>query len=121
MAGAGLRGRSLRTLGRPQQPARRPEGNDPTPPGLSDLPAAGALAWQALRVIGYLLITPLAEELAFRGFLYRRLIAKDFEQVSAGRLALLPLLVWFSSGRRNGNPKCAGPRRGSFSSSHRPT
>lgn len=70
-----------------------PEGNDPTPPGLSDLPAAGALAWQTLRVIGYLLITPLAEELAFRGFLYRRLIAKDFEQVSAGRLALLPLLV----------------------------
>jgi CAAX prenyl protease-like protein len=36
---------------------------------------------------------PIAEELAFRGFLLRRLIAADFEAVSLQRWTLLAVLV----------------------------
>ena len=37
------------------------------------------------RVIGSVITVPLAEELTFRGFLTRRLIAADFDSVSPGR------------------------------------
>ena len=35
----------------------------------------GGALWRSLRVIGYVLVTPLVEELAFRGYVARRLIA----------------------------------------------
>ena len=37
--------------------------------------------WLASRVVGSVIATPIAEELAFRGFLQRRLIANDFQEV----------------------------------------
>jgi CAAX prenyl protease-like protein len=40
-----------------------------------------ALGWVAARAVGYVLITPMAEELAFRGYLLRRLVARDFRAV----------------------------------------
>lgn len=41
-----------------------------------------AMAWLACRVLGSVLIVPLVEELAFRGFLLRRLASREFETVS---------------------------------------
>jgi exosortase E/protease (VPEID-CTERM system) len=40
-----------------------------------------AAAWALARVVGYVVITPLSEELAFRGYLLRRLVAADFRAV----------------------------------------
>ena len=42
---------------------------------------------------GQILVVPLAEELAFRGYLLRRLIAAEFESVSPGQFSLWALLV----------------------------
>ncbi len=44
--------------------------------------ASGRLTWLIFRIIGGVAMVPIAEELAFRGFLMRRLISGDFE--SAG-------------------------------------
>ena len=45
------------------------------------------------RVIGFVVVTPLAEELAFRGYLMRRLIAADFRSVPVGRFTWVSFLV----------------------------
>lgn len=57
---------------------------------LSDLPAWLAAAWLLFRVLGTVVTVPLAEELAFRGYLIRKLVSKDFERVPVGRF------TWFS-------------------------
>jgi CAAX prenyl protease-like protein len=44
----------------------------------------------AFRVAGYVLVTPLAEELAFRAFLMRRLEGAHFERLPLGHFS------WFS-------------------------
>lgn len=51
------------------------------------------LAWIALRVIGAVLTVPIAEELAFRGFLLRRLVSSDFESVAWRAFAWAPFLI----------------------------
>lgn len=51
---------------------------------LAQLTPAERNAWLALRVAGMVLLAPLAEELAFRGYLHRKLIADRFEHVAAG-------------------------------------
>jgi exosortase E/protease (VPEID-CTERM system) len=48
--------------------------------------------WLASRVLGATLIVPIAEELAFRGYLLRRLIASDFSEVDKHRLTPLALV-----------------------------
>jgi exosortase E/protease (VPEID-CTERM system) len=55
------------------------------PAGLAAMPGAWAAAWLALRVVGAVVIVPLAEELAFRGFLLRWLQSADFDRVPPGR------------------------------------
>jgi exosortase E/protease (VPEID-CTERM system) len=51
-------------------------------------------AWLLARVLGSVLVVPLAEELAFRGYGLRRLIQADFESVRlSGRAPLLALLL----------------------------
>jgi len=68
--------------------ARWPQGGSGSALGTT---ASGSLgnvwiaAWLLARVIGSVLTVPLAEELAFRGFLTRRLIAADFDSVPPGR------------------------------------
>lgn len=37
--------------------------------------------WLALRLLGSILVAPLVEELAFRGFLQRRLVSRDFAEL----------------------------------------
>lgn len=44
-----------------------------------------AIAWLACRSLGAIVTVPLAEELAFRGFLLHRLVGEDVETVPPGR------------------------------------
>ncbi|WP_074307365.1 exosortase E/protease, VPEID-CTERM system [Singulisphaera sp. GP187] len=64
-----------------------------TPEALAGLSRAWAVAWLIGRVVGSGLVVPLAEELAFRGYLVRRLIGADFEAVSPSRLTWSSLLI----------------------------
>jgi exosortase E/protease (VPEID-CTERM system) len=50
-------------------------------------------AWLAARILGAVITVPVAEELAFRGFLMRRLISADFEAVSFQRFSWFALLI----------------------------
>jgi exosortase E/protease (VPEID-CTERM system) len=60
---------------------------------VGELPKGQAWAWIALRVIGSVAIVPLVEELAFRGFLTRRLSSVDFKSIPIGRLYWPTLLI----------------------------
>ena len=51
------------------------------PSELANSPAAVQVAWLASRVAGAVIAVPVVEELAFRGFGLRRLIAEEFEAV----------------------------------------
>jgi CAAX prenyl protease-like protein len=67
-----------------------PATADHWPPGLRSVPVHWAAAWLLLRVIGYTITVPLVEELAFRGYLTRRLMREDFERLPVG------LFSWWS-------------------------
>ncbi len=60
---------------------------------LADLPAWLAAVWIGFRVIGSTVTVPMAEELAFRGYLIRKLVAQDFEKVRPGKFTWLSFLV----------------------------
>lgn len=49
-----------------------------------------AASWLVFRVLGSVIIVPITEELAFRGYLLRRLLSADFEKVSS------PHFTWLS-------------------------
>lgn len=51
------------------------------------------LTWITFRVLVAVVTVPLAEELAFRGFLMRRLLSRDFESVSLRRFSWFALLA----------------------------
>jgi exosortase E/protease (VPEID-CTERM system) len=53
----------------------------PMPIELAAMPLALRLTWITVRAVASTTIVPLAEELAFRGFLMRRLVGADFEAV----------------------------------------
>jgi exosortase E/protease (VPEID-CTERM system) len=59
-------------------------GKDGWPAALHAASPAWAALWLAVRVIGYVLIAPVAEELAFRGYAMRRLIRADIDSVPVG-------------------------------------
>ena len=59
---------------------------------LDAMPPPARTAWLGLRVLGSVITVPIAEELAFRGFLLRRLVASDFTRVSP-RTLTWPSLV----------------------------
>jgi exosortase E/protease (VPEID-CTERM system) len=61
--------------------------------GLSDMAPGVSMAWLAVRAFGMVLIQPLAEEFAFRGYLLRKLIASNFESVPMGQLSWLSFVV----------------------------
>jgi exosortase E/protease (VPEID-CTERM system) len=60
---------------------------------LGDLPLWFAASWICVRLAGSVLIAPVAEELAFRGYLLPKLIAKDFQTVRPGQFTWLSFLV----------------------------
>ena len=49
--------------------------------------------WLVARVVGAVVTVPIAEELAFRGYLHRRLIDADFERVSLSTFTWLAFVV----------------------------
>jgi exosortase E/protease (VPEID-CTERM system) len=59
---------------------------------LEQVPLVWATAWMAFRVAGFVVTVPFAEELAFRGYLMRRLISEEFDSVPLGRLTWLAFL-----------------------------
>lgn len=63
------------------------------PEALSELATPLALVWITGRVVGSVLIAPVVEELAFRGFLLRRLIASDFRSVRYDRWSWSAVLL----------------------------
>src|SRR5262249_10052512 len=60
---------------------------------LAALPSSWAAVWLGWRIVGAVVTVALAEELGVRGHLLRRLIAHDFEAVSARSFSWVGLLV----------------------------
>jgi CAAX prenyl protease-like protein len=52
---------------------------------LATLPSGLAVVWVGCRVLGSVLIVPIAEELAFRGYVLRKLVAHDVASVRPGQ------------------------------------
>jgi exosortase E/protease (VPEID-CTERM system) len=63
------------------------------PQKLASLPAALRVFWIVCRVVGSVLVVPIAEELAYRGYLMRRLVNADFQSVSYRSVRWLALTV----------------------------
>lgn len=72
--------------------ARDPSAEAAWLKGLDDLPEDETYLWLAFRIVGAVVTVPLAEELAFRGCLLRRLTARDFEAVPLTRFTWLAFL-----------------------------
>lgn len=60
---------------------------------LEQLGTLGRPIWLILRIVGSSLVVPIAEELAFRGYLQRRLIARDWSSISQRHFSWLSFLV----------------------------
>lgn len=63
------------------------------PEALGAASAVTRIAWISFRVLAATLTVPIAEELAFRGFLLRRMISPDFEAVPSTRFTWFSLLA----------------------------
>jgi exosortase E/protease (VPEID-CTERM system) len=61
--------------------------------GLAGLPKGMAILWLVARTVGSVVTVPIAEELAFRGYLTRRLIAQDFTSIAPGRFTWLSFVA----------------------------
>ena len=70
-----------------------PAEPSPIAAGLAGLPVGWRAVWLVGRVLGAVLAVPLAEELAFRGYLLRRLQGADFDRVPAARWSWAAALV----------------------------
>lgn len=70
------------------QPAASRLGSD-----LAALSPAARWAWLAFRVAAAVITVPIAEELAFRGYLARRLMSRDFDQISFSSLTVLAICL----------------------------
>ena len=57
--------------------------------GLKALSAPTAILWLAFRITGAVVTVPIAEELAFRGYLTRKLISSNFEDLPDGQFTWL--------------------------------
>ena len=67
--------------------------SSPLAEGLAGLNLVERTAWIAARVLAAVLTVPIAEELAFRGFLARRLQSSDFEDVPFRSLGWVAVIV----------------------------
>ncbi len=65
----------------------------PMPAGLAAMPPTWRLIWIAMRIVASVLTVPIAEELAYRGFLMRRVMSADFESVRFGTVGIWALLL----------------------------
>jgi exosortase E/protease (VPEID-CTERM system) len=53
----------------------------PVPAALSSIGRYWAVAWMVVRLLGYVLLTPVVEEFAFRGYLASRLIGEKYQRI----------------------------------------
>jgi exosortase E/protease (VPEID-CTERM system) len=60
---------------------------------LAVLPAWERLGWLAVRVTAAVVTVPIAEELAFRGYLARRLMGREFDRVAFRTLGIVPIAL----------------------------
>jgi exosortase E/protease (VPEID-CTERM system) len=63
------------------------------PSELGQLPAGSRAAWIACRAAAAIITVPIAEELAFRGYLMRRIVRADFESLSLGSVPWTAVLI----------------------------
>lgn len=63
------------------------------PSELASATTTAQVTWITFRTLAAVLAVPIAEELAFRGFLLRRLISSDFESISPRRFTWFALLA----------------------------
>jgi CAAX prenyl protease-related protein len=73
-----------------------PGGDEPQRWMAGGAPVGAALLgglWLLFRLVGYVVIAPLAEELAFRGFLTRRIVQPDFQNVPLGMFSWSSFLI----------------------------
>ncbi len=75
------------------EPPADPEAANMVPVALGEMSTAAAAVWLIARIIGSVVVVPVAEELAFRGYLLRRLIDRDFTKVSPGRFTVTSFLA----------------------------
>ncbi len=68
-----------------------PEADMPDP--LSRAPDSLRGAWIAFRVLGGVIAVPIAEELAFRGYLLRRLVSPIFQTVDRASVSWAPIVL----------------------------
>jgi exosortase E/protease (VPEID-CTERM system) len=61
--------------------------------GLAAWPASARIAWLTFRTAAAVITVPVAEELAFRGFLIRRLMSPDFESLGSREFSFFSLLL----------------------------
>jgi exosortase E/protease (VPEID-CTERM system) len=66
---------------------------DAWPAALGTIPPGWAALWLVIRVLGYVVTVPVAEELAFRGFLPRRLLQPDFSALPVTTFSWLPVAL----------------------------
>ncbi|HEV8114005.1 MAG TPA: exosortase E/protease, VPEID-CTERM system [Planctomycetota bacterium] len=79
-------------------------GAAPVGAEIRDFAPVAAALWWTTRIAGTCLITPIVEELAFRGFLARRMVAAEFESVSPAAITwLAALLSSFAFGLLHGS------------------
>jgi exosortase E/protease (VPEID-CTERM system) len=84
-------GLAVFALWRTLEPLAPPPQTDPRK-SLADLPPWAVTGWLIFRSVGSVVVVPLAEEIAFRGYLLRRLVDADFRGVSPGRFTWLAIL-----------------------------
>jgi exosortase E/protease (VPEID-CTERM system) len=75
------------------EPPADPETVDVIPSALAEMSTAAAAFWLISRVLGSVVVVPVAEELAFRGYLLRRLIDAEFTKVSPKHFTAPSFLV----------------------------
>ncbi len=75
------------------EPSPDPEAVEIIPKALAEMPGALAAFWLIARVLGSVVVVPVAEELAFRGYLLRRLIDSDFTAVSPKHFTAISFFI----------------------------
>ena len=71
----------------------RTSATSPIPTSRAEIPAGLAAVWLLVRVVGAVITVPIAEELAFRGYLLRRLLSANFDDLSTVRFTWLSFVV----------------------------
>lgn len=74
-------------------PATTPEKGTDIGAWLAGQTAFLAGVWLAIRAFGSVIVVPIVEELAFRSFLYRWIIARRFEAVGYSQLSWIALVI----------------------------